>query len=118
MTFADGAISSYNWSGDLTYATISSEPSIGWNEYDDTDDVVDGEWAKQPKSVDIGTNVTCIGNNAFGGCTALTNVVIHNSVTKLDEWAFYGCTGLSNMHIPNSVSCIGTGVFEGCSALM
>ncbi len=39
----------------------------------------------------IPNTVTCIGEDAFWGCSGLTSVTIPNSVTTIDRYAFYGC---------------------------
>ena len=36
-------------------------------------------------------SVTSIGNEAFVGCTGLTNITIPNSVTSIGNYAFSGC---------------------------
>ena len=36
--------------------------------------------------------IKTIDDNAFGGCTALTSVVISNSVTTINQNIFYGCS--------------------------
>ena len=65
----------------------------------------------------IPDSVTSIGDRAFQGCTGLTNVTIPDSVTRIGDWAFLGCTGLTNVTIPNSVTRIGEGAFAGCTGL-
>ena len=69
VTFADGAISSYNWSGELSYETIQDEESIGWDDDAET-------WIRSPKAINIGTNVTAIGEDIFIDCTLLTSITI------------------------------------------
>ena len=61
--------------------------------------------------------VTGIGDNAFSGCTKLTNITIPNSVTSIGESSFSGCTGLTSVIIPNSVTSIGSNAFSGCTGL-
>ncbi len=39
------------------------------------------------------------------------------NVTNIDEDAFKGCTGLTNVTIPSSVTSIGSGAFESCTSL-
>ena len=60
---------------------------------------------------------TSIGDGAFGGCSALTQIEIPSSVTKIGFYAFGGCSALEHIEIPSSVTKIGFNAFEGCSAL-
>ena len=68
-------------------------------------------------TVEIGEDVTSIGNYAFENCTGLISVTIPDSVTSIGNSAFDGCTGLTSVTIPNSVASIGIYAFYGCSAL-
>jgi hypothetical protein len=45
-------------------------------------------------SYTIPNSVTNIGDDAFDGCTGLTNVIIGNSVISIGEYAFAYCYGL------------------------
>jgi hypothetical protein len=48
-------------------------------------------------SVNLGTNVTQIGQQAFVGC-AVTNVTIPRSVTNIGLYAFLGCASLTSAY--------------------
>ena len=65
----------------------------------------------------LGYKVTGIGNNAFSGCSEMTDVVIPESITSIGNNAFSGCTGLSKITIPKNVTSIGSSVFSGCTGL-
>lgn len=67
--------------------------------------------------VEIGRNVTSIGNGTFSGCTRLTGITIPDSVTSIGSSAFRGCTSLSAITIPSGVTGINSGVFSGCTSL-
>ena len=66
----------------------------------------------------LGYKVTGIGNNAFSGCSEMTDVVIPESITSIGNNAFSGCTGLSKITIPKNVASIGSSVFSGCTGLV
>lgn len=74
-------------------------------------------WTTNPYAVEIGTDVTSIGEAAFYGCSGLTNVTIPNSVTTIDNDAFHYC-GMANLTIPNSVTSIGLYVFQGYTGVL
>lgn len=61
--------------------------------------------------------VAGIGENAFQGCTGLTEISIPGSVTSIGEYAFSGCTGLTKISIPGSVTSIGFAAFQDCTGL-
>jgi len=46
------------------------------------------------------TDTTTIANDAFNGCSNLTNISIPSNVTSIGTTAFSGCTGLTKMTIP------------------
>ena len=65
----------------------------------------------------IGSGVTHIGSNAFEACYSLTSVVIGSSVMEIGERAFYGCVSLTSIIIPGSVTRIGSSAFGWCDCL-
>ena len=75
------------------------------------------EWTTQPYAVEIGTDVTSIGDWAFEDCSGLTSVTIGNSVTNIGYDAFYNCSSLTSVTIPGDVKSIGAWAFSCCSGL-
>lgn len=67
--------------------------------------------------VTIHDGVTAIGGSAFSGCSGLTGVTIPSHVTDIGDSAFSDCSGLTEMVIPHSVKAIGVGVFKKCNRL-
>ena len=47
------------------------------------------------QAVEVGRNVTSIGNYAFNYCYSLSSIVIPDSVTSIGNYAFYYCSGMA-----------------------
>ena len=62
-------------------------------------------------------SVTNIGNSSFMDCSGLMELALPSSVVKIGTWAFRGCSGLTEVEIPHGVKVIGGGVFLDCSSL-
>ncbi|MBO5867953.1 MAG: leucine-rich repeat protein, partial [Oscillospiraceae bacterium] len=61
--------------------------------------------------------VTKIDIMAFSHCEALTSVTIPQGVTDIEEWAFFGCDALTSVTIPDSVTYIENSAFDCCDNL-
>ena len=70
-------------------------------------------------SVVIPDCIKTICEDAFGGCSNLTKVILSpkSQLTKIDEYAFFGCTRLSNFFVPNKLKSIGDYAFANCTNL-
>lgn len=70
-------------------------------------------------SVTFGSNITSIGANSFGGCTALESITFSVSASdiQIGEYAFTNCTALQSVEIPDNVTSVGRGAFYDCKAL-
>ena len=66
------------------------------------------------QAVEIGRNVTSIGDYALQRCYSLSNIVIPDSVTSIGNNAFTSCYSLANIIIPYSVTSIGNYAFNYC----
>lgn len=67
--------------------------------------------------ITIPNSVTGIGPSAFASCTRLAAVTIGNHVSNIEDSAFANCTSLTKITIPSSVSSIGSGAFALCTSL-
>lgn len=78
------------------------------------------EWSSVRASVEkivVNEGITSVGNYAFYGMTALTDVTLPASLVSIGEYAFGYGSALKNVNIPTGVTSIGKGAFEGCGAL-
>lgn len=106
---------------DHTYKENSSIcSSCRKNKYEDIIQINDGALsikvdAKNTISgaFSIPTEVTSIANEAFSGCSGLTDITISTSIQAIGDRAFSG-TGLTLIDIPSSVVSIGENAFENC----
>ena len=73
-----------------------------------------------PASVTYGSktySVTSIVEQAFDGCSAITEVTIPASVTSVGSGVFNGCSSLTQATIGDGLTEISTFMFTNCSAL-
>ena len=75
---------------------------------------VDKETIESVRFVD---DVTSIGEFAFSGCTALTNITIPKGVKSIGYGAFSGCVALTDITIPKTIEKIGDMAFYRCTEL-
>ncbi len=68
--------------------------------------------------LEIGNNVTEIGNDAFKSCSSLQTATLGNGIiTSIGSEAFYGCSSLQRINIPNGVTSLGAYAFQNCSQM-
>lgn len=65
------------------------------------------------ETIEIGDDVTSIGQMAFYLCRKITQINLPNKIKTIGPGAFYRCEGLTTISIPNSVTSIGVRAFEG-----
>ena len=71
----------------------------------------------QLTEITIPDGVTTIGSYAFRHCSSLESVTIGNSVTSIGSYAFWYCEKLTSVTIPDSVISIANKAFNECSSL-
>ena len=79
ITFADGTSQEYDWKGEITLQTMIDAGLFNVNA---------NNWVKTPRTVEIGTKVTVIGEDAFHGCSGLASVTIPEGVMSIGNYAF------------------------------
>ncbi len=71
---------------------------------------------KKLKTVELGKNITSVGDKAFYNCTALTTVSA-SGVKEIGSSAFYGCKKLETVKGLDAVTSIGSKAFYKCEKL-
>ena len=69
------------------------------------------------KNTVIPSTVTEISEDAFRGCSELTNISIPSSVRTISVQAFAYCSALTSIFIPKNVTFIGISAFEYCYSI-
>ena len=67
--------------------------------------------------IEVPETVTVIGASAFRDCPNLVSVKLPESITAIRAGVFSGCVKLTSVNIPENVAAIGTSAFRGCKAL-
>lgn len=96
--------------GDFAYK-LYSDGHIEITKYNGNDTTV-----SVPSEID-GHPVTLIGEKAFYGNTALTEVTIPNSVKFIGSNAFSHCSALETVNLPESIKSLSSGLFSYCTSL-
>ncbi|MBR1837494.1 MAG: leucine-rich repeat domain-containing protein [Kiritimatiellae bacterium] len=86
-TLEKGWIVVKNVTADGTALSIANDSNNGDTEIPDLDFT---------NGIRNGYELVSVGNNAFQGCTALTNAVLPDTVTRIGDRAFYECPALAN----------------------
>lgn len=105
MVFDDGAVSSFNWVGE-----VSKKDIIDAGLYDSAS----YEWLRKPVDVRLGDAVTSIGNDAFTECTSLKSITIPASMKSIGDATFDFCTNLTSISILEGITAIGEAAFGRC----
>jgi hypothetical protein len=68
------------------------------------------------QTIDLPEGVS-LGNYAFQGCVALTNLSLPYTMNDISIGAFAGCTALQSLTLPDNLIFIGATAFQNCTAL-
>ena len=109
----------HNWSEEPTYTETSEDDCYTYTDYyyvclDEGCDELN--WAGQDV-VEHHTGGDQVGDDAFYGCSSLTELTIGSGVKEMGLETFQRCTSLTNLTIADGASCIGDFAFAGCSSL-
>lgn len=74
-------------------------------------------YSNSVRKIELGNNITTIGDNAFKNCYNLLSITLPNSITTIGSYAFYKCYNLSSITLPDSITTIGSYAFYGCYIL-
>lgn len=117
------------WVGDTTWTEIDIQGLLNGSEISDHNTLESIDIGSDVSSIGaqafyncaslanviISYDVVSIGRNAFCGCSSLSSVTIGNGISRIDDNAFLCCSNLSSLSIPNSVSSIGQHTFDNCN---
>jgi hypothetical protein len=70
--------------------------------------------SRKLKVVKLGRGLTNIGDGAFGGCSALTGLVLPDEVKEIGRGAFSWCTNLKAVKLGGGLSIIRDWTFSPC----
>ena len=65
----------------------------------------------------VGSGITTLGNNAFGGCDRAAGVSLPAGLKRIGQNAFTGCKALRSVTVPEGVTELGNNAFSSCAAL-
>ena len=102
--FANGTSTTVNIQGELSTTVLEN---MGLKSNYQT-------WISQPTSVEVGSNVTSIGHNAFYNCDALTTISLPDTVTSMGDRVFFDCDNFTTINIPSQMTSIGKETFKWC----
>ena len=74
-------------------------------------------YKQQVKVVEIGEEVTYLGNEAFAGCQNLTEIKSWGGVTSIGDGVFMRCDNLVKVELPDTITDMGRDLFYSCKNL-
>ena len=68
-------------------------------------------------AIKLPKNLVSIGEEAFYGCSGLTELIIPDTVTTIGMNAFYDCSGITALELPESIETLGESALGGMYSL-
>ncbi|MGN0529233.1 MAG: leucine-rich repeat protein [Eubacterium sp.] len=81
------------------------------------DNAPSGFGCEEDATINIGSNIKTIGNDAFYYCISVKKLVLNNGVTDVGECAFCWCKGLTDVTFSENMDTISDYMFQYCSSL-
>ena len=69
------------------------------------------------KTIVVPDTVAVVGEYAFNGCQALTDVTLPKGIKEISGYTFNGCSSLTDVNIPSTVTLISECAFLDCTSL-
>lgn len=69
------------------------------------------------RKVELGNNITSIGDNAFSGCHSLSSISMPTAINRINSYAFKNCFHMVSISIPSNVKSISDSTFSSCYSL-
>lgn len=92
-------------------------PGSGLLRYSSAQDDRNKAYQCAVKRVEVGSNITSLGDHAFNRLNNLLSVYIPDSVTSCGTGAFYHCYSLSRLQLPNKLSSLSASMCYYCYSL-
>lgn len=74
-------------------------------------------YCKQLKSINVPTATEYVPSDFVNGCTALTQVQLHDGITRINGSAFSECSALQTLDLPDGITQIKSSAFYNCTQL-
>lgn len=114
---ASGTAGTLGWSYSSDNKTLTITGVGAMPEVTKSSDVAWNSVREGVQTVVVSEGITSVGNYAFYGMNAMTEVKLPQSLKAIGNFAFAYSQKLVTVEIPSGVETIGTSAFEGCGAL-
>ncbi len=109
---ASGEHGSLKWDYRKDGQVLTITGSGAMNKFEVTEDMAWGDVASSVKKVVVGSGITSVGDYAFFGMSALTEVQLPDGLVSIGELSFAYTPALESIKLPASLTAIGYGAFE------